>query len=113
MYGKIIDGKLVIADKIIKGDNWSINNPSVEQLIEKGEKFIIPLAQKVGLDTAKLSKDAASAKVKKIIDEDMEEAKSFGFDGAPYVLVNNLVLEGAPSTTTLNLAIDEALKLKK
>ncbi len=84
-----------------------------EQLIEKGEKFIIPLAQKVGLDTAKLSKDAASAKVKKIIDEDMEEAKSFGFDGAPYVLVNNLVLEGAPSTTTLNLAIDEALKLKK
>ena len=41
MYGKIIDGKLVIADKIIKGENWSINNPSVEQLIEKGYKEIV------------------------------------------------------------------------
>ena len=84
-----------------------------EQLIEKGEKFIVPLAKSVGLDTSKLAQDAASAKVKKIIDEDMEEAKKFGFDGAPYVMVNNLVLEGAPSPTTLNLAIDEALKLKK
>ena len=41
MYGKIIDGKLVIVDKIIKGDNWSINNPSVEQLLEKGYKEIV------------------------------------------------------------------------
>ena len=41
MYGKIIDGKLVIADKIIKGENWSINNPSVEQLLEKGYKEIV------------------------------------------------------------------------
>lgn len=47
MYGKIIDGKLVIADKIIKGDNWSINNPSVEQLIEKGYKEIVYVETKV------------------------------------------------------------------
>lgn len=36
MYGKIIDGKLVIAGNIIKGKNWSITNPTEEQLIEKG-----------------------------------------------------------------------------
>lgn len=83
-----------------------------EQLIEKGEKFLIPLAKSIGLDTAQLAKDAKSAKVKKIIDEDMEEAKKFGFDGAPYVLVNNLVLEGAPSSNILNFAIEEALRLK-
>ena len=47
MYGKIIDGKLVIADKIIKGENWSINNPSVEQLIEKGYKEIVYVETKV------------------------------------------------------------------
>jgi len=83
-----------------------------EELMEKGEEFIIPLAEQVGLDMDKLKADLNSAQVLRILDEDMAEAKEFGFDGAPYILVNNLVLAGAPSTEILAFAVEEALKHK-
>ena len=83
-----------------------------DELITKGEDFIKPLAQRVGLDMEKLSADLNSEQVTKILEEDMQEATEFGFDGAPYLLLNNLVLAGAPSPNIMEYGIDEAMRLK-
>lgn len=83
-----------------------------EELMEKGEAFILPLAAEVGLDMVKLKADVDSAQVIRILDEDMKEAKKFGFDGAPYILLNNLVIAGAPSPSILAFGVDEAIRLK-
>ena len=83
-----------------------------EELMEKGEEFIIPLAQKVGLDMDRLKADVNSAQALRILEEDMAEAKEFGFDGAPYILLNNLVLAGAPSPEILAAGVEEAMRYK-
>ena len=78
-----------------------------------GEDFLAEQARQVNLDVGQLQKDLNSSQVNKILSEDREEAKRFGFDGTPYIMVNNLVIAGAPSEEVLNLAIDEAYKLKR
>ncbi len=83
-----------------------------EQLTEKGESFILPLIKKLKLDENRLKKDLQSSQVKKIISEDLEDAKNLNFSGAPYLLVNNLVIAGAPSKEVLDLAISEAIRYK-
>jgi protein-disulfide isomerase len=60
-----------------------------------GEKFIVNLAKKVGLNIKKLKKDANSKEVSKRIEEDMAEAEKFGFRGTPGFLVNGIPVKGA------------------
>lgn len=40
-YGKLENGRLIIAGNIIAGTGWSIANPSADQLKEKGYKTVI------------------------------------------------------------------------
>lgn len=40
-YGKLENGRLIIAGNIIAGTGWSIVNPSADQLKEKGYKTVI------------------------------------------------------------------------
>ena len=84
-----------------------------EKIMGSGEDFLAEQARQVNLDVGQLQKDLNSSQVNKILSEDREEAKRFGFDGTPYIMVNNLVIAGAPSEEVLNLAIDEAYKLKR
>ena len=82
------------------------------ELMSKGEEFILPLAEKVGLDLEKLKADAHGEKAINILEEDLREAKEFGFDGAPYILINDLVLPGAPSREILDFGVQQAMRLK-
>lgn len=84
-----------------------------EKIMGSGEDFLAEQARQVNLDVGQLQKDLNSSQVNKILSEDREEAKRFGFDGTPYIMVNNLVIAGAPSEEVLNLAIDEAYSLKR
>ena len=83
-----------------------------EELMTKGEEFIIPLAEKIGFDMGRLKADAHGDKAVRILEEDLREAKEFGFDGAPYILINNLVLPGSPSPDILDFGVQQALRLK-
>lgn len=83
-----------------------------EELMEKGEEFIIQLAGEVGLDMDKLKADVNAPQVIQILEEDLKEAKEFGFSGAPYILLNNLVIAGSPSPSILSFGVDEAIRLK-
>ncbi len=83
-----------------------------DELMTKGEEFIIPLAEKIGFDMERLKADAHGEQAIRILEEDLREAKEFGFDGAPYILINNLVLPGAPSPDILDFGVQQALRLK-
>ncbi|MGB0454916.1 MAG: DsbA family protein [Bacteriovoracaceae bacterium] len=63
--------------------------------LKKGEKFVIALSKKLGVDMKKLAKDVESETVKKRIDEDMKEAAKFGMQGTPGFIINGIPVKGA------------------
>lgn len=63
--------------------------------LQNGEKFLKELAQKVGADMNKLAKDVKSDVVMKRIQEDIDEAGKFGFQGTPGFLLNGIPVKGA------------------
>lgn len=82
MFGKIIDGKLVIAGNKIEITNGWITNPTEEQLKENGYKEIIRTEKQSVGDTEKLVEtykdngkdiEISYAKVKKTDEEIAEE----------------------------------------
>ncbi len=60
-----------------------------------GEAAMLKFAASLGLDMDKLGKDAQSEAVQKRVNEDLEEARSYGFTGTPMFLVNGVSIRGA------------------
>lgn len=60
-----------------------------------GLEFYKKTAAEMGLDAARLEKDAASPAVMASIQEDLAEAKEFGFSGTPGFLLNGVPVRGA------------------
>jgi len=63
--------------------------------LRNGEKFLKKLARKLKVNMKKLSVDINSDQVKDRIDDDMQEAKKFGFQGTPGFLLNGIPIKGA------------------
>lgn len=66
-----------------------------QESLSQGDSFLFEVAKKVGADVERVKKDMNSDKVKKRIDEDMEEAKKFGIQGTPGFLVMGVSVKGA------------------
>jgi protein-disulfide isomerase len=66
-----------------------------QRKLKSGEKFLKALAQKVGADMGRLSKDVNSEAVKGRIDQDMKEAAKFGMQGTPGFIINGIPVKGA------------------
>ena len=68
------------------------------------------LAARVGLDTARLEKDAASTKIQDLLEADAVEGERLGVDGTPTFFINDIVVRGAVSqdlfATALSMALD-------
>jgi protein-disulfide isomerase len=67
--------------------------------LQNGEKFLQAEAKKVGADMAKVAKDVKSEVVMKRIQQDIEEAGKFGFQGTPGFLLNGVPVKGAYPTS--------------
>lgn len=78
-------------------------------LLNDGEAFLKDTAMSVGLDVARLSKDAKGTAVKAIVDQDIKDSQTLGFSGTPYFLVNNIVIRGAVPFDMFSEAIEMAL----
>ena len=63
--------------------------------LKRGEPFLKSLAKKLKVDMKRLAKDVKSSAVQKRIDEDMQEASKFGFQGTPGFLINGISVRGA------------------
>ena len=61
----------------------------------------------------KLAKDIKSKKVKDRIQQDLDEAKKFGFNGTPGFLINGVPVRGAYPPSHFDGIIDELVKRGK
>ena len=75
-----------------------------QQEIKKGAQFLDQLVTEVGLSPKKVQAELDG--VKSIIEEDMEEAKKFGFQGTPGFLVGGVTLRGKNPFSEFKSAID-------
>ena len=88
--------RLQDADKAFKFHDEIYKN---QRGLQNGEKFLKELAKKVGADMNKLAKDVKSEAVNKRIQDDIEEAGKFGFQGTPGFLLNGIPVKGAYPTS--------------
>src|SRR5690606_4225630 len=66
--------------------------------LRNGESFLKAIAKELKVDMARLAKDIKSEAVQVRIDQDMEEAAKFGFQGTPGFLINGVPVKGAYPT---------------
>ena len=83
-----------------------------DRLAKDGEAYLQEAAKGLGLDVDRLVKDANGGKVAAMLAEDQGEARSMGIKGAPFLVINNLILPGAPDSALLEEAIQKALSLR-
>ncbi len=72
-------------------DNFYENQEKLKQ----GDKYFRKVAKDLGLNMKKLANDLNSEKIEKEIQEDMQEARKFGFSGTPGFLINGVPVRGA------------------
>lgn len=78
--------------------------------IKQGEKFFRGIAKKIGANMKKLEKDLDSDAVKARINEDLAEAKKFGFQGTPGFLLNGIPVRGAYPADHFDGIVEELKK---
>jgi protein-disulfide isomerase len=74
---------------------WKLHDKLFQNQDKLSEAFYKQTAKDLGLDVAKLEKDAKSPAVKEKIEADMKEAKEMGFSGTPGFLLNGIPVKGA------------------
>ena len=82
-----------------------------DKLAKDGENCLKDTAKALGFDLDRLVKDAHGGKVAAMLAEDQGEARGMGIKGAPFLVINNLILPGAPDQELLEQAIQKALSL--
>ena len=81
--------------------------------LKTGEKFLKAEAKKLGANMAKLEKDVNSEAIEKRIEEDLQEAASFGMQGTPGFVLNGIPVKGAYPTSHFIGIVDELKKRGK
>ena len=78
---------------------------------EKGaEDFLKKAVKEVGANLSQVSENLKSKKLINMIDEDIQEASQFGFQGTPAFLINGVGFSGARGIESFKEIIDRHLK---
>lgn len=81
------------------------------KLNQDGEKYLKKLAQDMGVNMKKLEAQLKSAE--KIVQQDQDEARKFGFRGTPGFLVGGVTVSGARSFDHFKTIIDRHIEASK
>lgn len=87
--------KVALAAKV-QGKYWEFHRALQEVQGQTNEAGALRVAEKLGLDMARLKKDMASPEVKNEIDQTRALAAKLGIQGTPHFLVGDRVIPGAP-----------------
>lgn len=87
--------RVALAAKM-QGKYWEFHRAMLEAPGQANEAAALKVAERVGLNIAKLKTDMASAEVKKEIDRTRALAQKLGIQGTPHFLVGDKVIGGAP-----------------
>jgi protein-disulfide isomerase len=95
--------KVALAAKL-QGKYWEVHRALNESQGQSNEASALRIAEKLGLDMARLKRDMASAEVKKEIDDTRALALKLGIQGTPHFLVGDRVIPGAPENLLEQIA---------
>ena len=95
--------KIALAAKM-QGKYWDFHLAMLAVQGQANEASALKVAEKIGVDMARLKKDMASAEVKKEIDDTRALAQKMGISGTPHFLVGDRVIAGAPENLAEMLA---------
>jgi protein-disulfide isomerase len=87
--------RIALAAKL-QGKYWELHRELINTKGLVSEAVALKVAEKVGLDVAKLKADMASAEVKGELDRVKGLAKRMGINGTPHFLVGDRTVGGAP-----------------
>jgi protein-disulfide isomerase len=87
--------RVALAAKM-QGKYWEFHRAMLESQGQANEASALRVAEKLGLDMARLKKDMASPEVKKEIDETRQLATKMGIQGTPHFIVGDRIIPGAP-----------------
>jgi protein-disulfide isomerase len=79
-----------------QGKYWEFHRAMLESQGQANEASALKIAEKLGLDMARLKKDMASPEVKKEIEDTRKLAAKLGIQGTPHFLVGDRIIPGAP-----------------
>jgi len=79
-----------------QGKYWEFHRAMLESQGQANEASALKVAEKLGLDMARLKKDMASPEVKKEIEDTRKLAAKLGIQGTPHFLVGDRIIPGAP-----------------
>jgi protein-disulfide isomerase len=91
--------RVALAAKM-QGKYWEFHRAMLDSSGQANEASALKVAEKAGLDVARLKKDLGSAEVKKEIDDTRKLAQKMGIQGTPHFLVGDRVIPGAPEGLT-------------
>jgi protein-disulfide isomerase len=87
--------RVALAAKM-QGKYWEFHRAMLQSQGQANEASALRVAEKVGVDMARLKKDMASAEVKKEIDDTRALAQKLGIQGTPHFMVGDRIIPGAP-----------------
>ena len=85
----------------MQGKYWEFHRAMLESQGQANEASALRIAEKLGLDMARLKKDMGSAEVKKEIEEYARRSpRKMGIQGTPHFIVGDRIIPGAPENLT-------------
>ena len=87
--------KVALAAKM-QGKYWEFHRALLQSQGQANEATALKVAEKLGLDMARIKKDMASPEVQKEIDATRELATKMGIQGTPHFIVGDRIVPGAP-----------------
>jgi protein-disulfide isomerase len=91
--------RVALAAKM-QGKYWEFHRAMLENQGQANEASALRVAEKLGLDMARIKKDMASPEVKKEIEDTRQLATKMGIQGTPHFIVGDRIIAGAPENLT-------------
>ena len=103
--------RVALAAKM-QGKYWEFHRAMLGNQGQANEASALRVAEKIGLDMARVKKDMASPEVKKEIEDTRQLANKMGIQGTPHFIVGDRIIAGAPENLTelLNKHVSDVRK---
>ena len=84
----------------MQGKYWEFHRAMLGNQGQANEASALRVAEKIGLDMARVKKDMASPEVKREIEDTRQLANKMGIQGTPHFIVGDRIIAGAPENLT-------------
>jgi protein-disulfide isomerase len=91
--------RVALAAKL-QGKYWEFHRAMLSNQGQANEASALRVAEKIGLDMARIRKDMAAPEIKKEIEDTRQLANKMGIQGTPHFIVGDRIIAGAPENLT-------------